>query len=135
MKKLLDSLPARLLIGVAAGIGVGLLCSGLAAGDTVMQVILTFKSLMGSLISFCVPLIIIGFIAPSITRLSANASRMLVLGGGIPDYPRPVHPVGGGRPAGPARPALQSGDRPHHVGHVRPGLLGTGGPGRRLDQG
>ena len=32
MKKLLDSLPARLLIGVAAGIGVGLLCSGLAAG-------------------------------------------------------------------------------------------------------
>lgn len=27
MKKLLDSLPARLLIGVAAGIGVGLLCS------------------------------------------------------------------------------------------------------------
>ena len=79
MKKLLDSLPARLLIGVAAGIGVGLLCSGLAAGDTVMQVILTFKSLMGSLISFCVPLIIIGFIAPSITRLSANASRMLVL--------------------------------------------------------
>ena len=79
MKKLLDSLPVRLLIGVAAGIGVGLLCSGLAAGDTVMQVILTFKSLMGSLISFCVPLIIIGFIAPSITRLSANASRMLLL--------------------------------------------------------
>ena len=69
MKKLLDSLPARLLIGVAAGIGVGLLCSGLAAGDTVMQVILTFKSLMGSLISFCVPLIIIGFIAPSITQI------------------------------------------------------------------
>lgn len=79
MKKLLDSLPARLLIGVAAGIGVGLLCSGLTAGDTVMQVILTLKSLMGSLISFCVPLIIIGFIAPSITRLSSNASRMLVL--------------------------------------------------------
>ena len=79
MKKLLDSLPARLLIGVAAGIGVGLLCGGLAAGDTVMQVILTLKSLMGSLISFCVPLIIIGFIAPSITRLSSNASRMLVL--------------------------------------------------------
>lgn len=45
----------------------------------VMQVILTLKTLMGSLISFCVPLIIIGFIAPSITRLQSNASRMLGL--------------------------------------------------------
>ena len=86
MKKVLESLPARLVIGVALGIAVGLLCTGLPVGEdgaglggTLMQVILTLKSLMGSLISFCVPLIIIGFIAPSITRLSSNASRMLAL--------------------------------------------------------
>lgn len=74
MKKMLSSLPARLLIGVIVGIAVGLV-----ANEQVMQVILTIKTLMGSLISFCVPLIIIGFIAPSITRLKSNASRMLGL--------------------------------------------------------
>lgn len=74
MKNFLSSLPARLLVGVIAGIGVGLV-----ANEDVMQVILTLKTLMGSLISFCVPLIIIGFIAPSITKLKSNASRMLGL--------------------------------------------------------
>ncbi len=84
MKKALGSLPVRLIIGVILGIAVGLLCADLVILDTdvgtmIMQVVLTVKSLLGSLISFCVPLIIIGFIAPSITRLRSNASRMLVL--------------------------------------------------------
>ena len=84
MKKLLSSLPAKLLLGVAVGIAAGLGCSALtengsALGSNTMQVILTLKTLLGSLISFCVPLIVIGFIAPSITRLKSNASRMLGL--------------------------------------------------------
>lgn len=82
MKKLLGSLPARLVLGVLAGILVGLWAGSEMAGglgETVMQVILTVKNLLGSLISFCVPLIVIGFIAPSITRLKSNASRMLGL--------------------------------------------------------
>ena len=74
MKKLTSSLPFRLLVGVIVGIVVGLV-----ANATVIQVILTIKELLGSLINFCVPLIIIGFIAPSITRLKSNASRMLGL--------------------------------------------------------
>ena len=74
MKKLVSSLPFRLLVGVIVGIAVGLV-----ANAAVMQVILTIKELLGSLINFCVPLIIIGFIAPSITRLKSNASRMLGL--------------------------------------------------------
>ena len=74
MKKLINSLPFRLLVGVIVGIAVGLV-----ANTTVIQVILTIKELLGSLINFCVPLIIIGFIAPSITRLKSNASRMLGL--------------------------------------------------------
>lgn len=72
MGNFMKSLPVRLLFGVIIGIGVGL-----SAGESLMQVILTCKSLMGSLIMFCVPLIIIGFIAPSITRLGQNASTML----------------------------------------------------------
>ena len=69
---ILTSLPVRLLLGVAVGIGVGL-----SAGEALMQVILTVKNLLGNLIMFCVPLIIIGFIAPSITRLGKRASVML----------------------------------------------------------
>lgn len=72
MKKIVKSLPFQLLVGVALGIGIGLISNA-----TVMQVILTAKNLLGSLINFCVPLIIIGFIAPSITRLGKNASRIL----------------------------------------------------------
>lgn len=72
MKNLLGSLPARLVLGVIVGIIVGLY-----ANESLMQVILTFKNLLGSLIIFCVPLIIIGFIAPSITRLGTHASTML----------------------------------------------------------
>ena len=84
LKKLFSSLPAKLLLGVLVGILVGLGCSALteggsAFGPNAMQVILTVKTLMGSLISFCVPLIVIGFIAPSITRLKSNASKMLGL--------------------------------------------------------
>lgn len=79
MNSIFKSLPFRLLIGVAAGIVLGLWASGFAYGSQVMQVVLTLKELLGSLINFCVPLIIIGFIAPSITRLKQNASRMLAL--------------------------------------------------------
>lgn len=74
MKKLLNSLPFRLLAGVIIGILVGLV-----ANETFMNIIVTAKQLLGELITFCVPLIVIGFIAPSITRLGKNASRMLMV--------------------------------------------------------
>ena len=79
MKKVFGSLPVRLLIGVVVGIALGLLCDGPAWGVNAMEVVLTIKELLGSIINFCVPLIVIGFIAPSITRLKQNASRMLLL--------------------------------------------------------
>ena len=79
MNGIFKSLPFRLLVGVAAGIVLGLWASGFTDGSQVMQGVLTLKELLGSLINFCVPLIIIGFIAPSITRLKQNASRMLAL--------------------------------------------------------
>ena len=72
MKKLFSSLPFRLILGIA----VGILC-GLVYPESVMKVIVTLQYIMGQLITFCVPLIIIGFIAPSITKLGANASRLL----------------------------------------------------------
>lgn len=72
MKKILQSLPFRLLAGVIIGILVGLV-----ANEAFMNIIVTVKQVLGQIITFCVPLIVIGFIAPSITRLGKNASRML----------------------------------------------------------
>ena len=72
MKKLWSSLPFRLLLGVVIGIALGQV-----AGPAVMNVEVTLKYVIGQLINFCVPLIIIGFIAPSIAKMGANASRIL----------------------------------------------------------
>lgn len=78
MKKIWKSLPFRLLLGVIVGILVGQV-----ANTAVMNVVVTFKYVLGQLINFCVPLIIIGFIAPSITKLGNNASRILGVAVGI----------------------------------------------------
>lgn len=72
MKKILTSLPFILLVSVVLGILVGLV-----ANEAFMNVVVTIKYVLGQLINFCVPLIIIGFIAPSITKLGSNVSRIL----------------------------------------------------------
>ena len=72
MKKILKSLPFQLLLGVIIGIVLGLI-----SNEAVMNVIVTIKFVLGELINFCVTLIVIGFIAPSITKLGKNASRIL----------------------------------------------------------
>ena len=64
MKKLFNSLPFRLLLGIFVGIILGQIFN-----ESTMGVVVTLQYIMGQLITFCVPLIIIGFIAPSITKL------------------------------------------------------------------
>lgn len=72
MKKLSQSLPFRLVLGVVIGIIIGQF-----ANTSLMNVVVTVKYILNQIIVFCVPLIIIGFIAPSITKLGNNASKML----------------------------------------------------------
>ena len=72
MKKFLTSLPAKLLLGIIIGIVIGLV-----APVGVMTVLVPIKNIMGQIISFIVPLIVIGFIAPSITKLGNNATKLL----------------------------------------------------------
>ena len=75
-----SSLPFKLLVGVVLGIVLGLIFNATdTSGFTmaVLNIVVTLKYILGQVINFCVPLIIIGFIAPSITKLGNNASRML----------------------------------------------------------
>ena len=72
MKKIFSSLPVKLLIGIIIGIIFGQIFP-----EHVMSVVVSLKNILGQVINFVVPLIVIGFIAPSITKLGNNASRML----------------------------------------------------------
>ena len=74
MKKLFGSLPFRLILALVVGILLGQFF-----GEGAMRVVVSLQYVFGQFITFCVPLIIIGFIAPSITRMGSNATRMLKL--------------------------------------------------------
>ncbi|WP_042272665.1 dicarboxylate/amino acid:cation symporter [[Clostridium] dakarense] len=72
MKKIFNSLIFKLVLAVTIG-----LIIGFASSESLMNVIVTLKYILGQVIFFSVPLIIIGFIAPSIARLRHNASQLL----------------------------------------------------------
>lgn len=72
MKKIFNSLIFKLALAVIAGLLIGFF-----APSSFMNVIVTLKYILGQVIFFIVPLIIIGFIAPSIAKLKSNASKLL----------------------------------------------------------
>ena len=76
------SLPFKLLVGVIAGILVGLLLSstdGNSFSRAILNIVVTLKYILNQIINFCIPLIIIAFIAPSITQMGKNASKLLLI--------------------------------------------------------
>lgn len=66
------------LIWLLAGIVIGIAC-GLLLGERAMKPVLAIRQICGQMIFFIVPLIIIGFIAPSISSLKGNATKALLL--------------------------------------------------------
>ena len=78
MKKFFNNTIVQLLIAVIVGI-----ISGLYVEGTVLSAIVSLKHVFGQVIFFLVPLIILGFIAPSIAHLRSNASKMLLFAFGI----------------------------------------------------
>lgn len=70
--KILKSLPFRLVLAIIIG-----LLLGLVIPRPAMSVVVTIQYILNQLITFTIPLIIIGFIAPSITKLGSNATRIL----------------------------------------------------------
>lgn len=81
----------KLGLGIAVGVALGLAARSMVtpgalpegAANAIIQVVGSVKYFCGQFIFFCVPLVIIGFIAPSITRLGQNASKMLLTAVGI----------------------------------------------------
>ena len=67
-----DYLILKLILGVVIGIVLGV-----SVNETWIQVILTVKQILSQVIFYMVPLIIVGFITPSIAGLKENANKML----------------------------------------------------------
>ncbi|MDR0833700.1 MAG: dicarboxylate/amino acid:cation symporter [Candidatus Symbiothrix sp.] len=78
MKNILKNTTFRLFLAVVVG-----LLLGQVANETVIEIILPIKYVLGQIIFFLVPLIIFGFITPAITRLKKNASKLLGIALGI----------------------------------------------------
>ena len=78
MKNFFRNTIVQLLIAVIVGILVGVFIDGAP-----LSVIVSLKHISGQIIFFLVPLIILGFIAPSIANLRSNASKMLLFAFGI----------------------------------------------------
>lgn len=78
MKKFFNNTIVQLLAAVIIGIIAGFYVEG-----SVLSAIVSIKHLSGQIIFFLVPLIILGFIAPSIAHLRNNASKMLLFAFGI----------------------------------------------------
>lgn len=73
MKKFFSNTIVQLLVAVIAGIVAGFYVDG-----SLLSAIVSLKHVSGQVIFFLVPLIILGFIAPSIAHLRSNASKMLL---------------------------------------------------------
>lgn len=73
LKKILSNTIVRLILAVLIGLLVGLVVN-----EPVLKAVMIIKQITGQIIFFLVPLIILGFVAPSIARLKSNASKVLL---------------------------------------------------------
>lgn len=71
-KSIFDSLMFKLILGIVLGVTLGSI-----ANEGQIIIIDTIRSILGQLISYIVPLIILGFITPAIVSLSDNAGKIL----------------------------------------------------------
>ena len=80
-KKKLGLLP-KLIIAIVLGLIVGTLARKFDF-PIIIRIGATFNSIFGNFLGFCIPLIIIGFVAPGIADLGSGAGKTLALTAGV----------------------------------------------------
>ncbi len=65
---------ARIIIAMALGVG-----AGWVFPVWLSRLFMTFNGLFSSFLGFLIPLLIVGFVAPSIAELGRRAGKMLVV--------------------------------------------------------
>jgi len=74
MKKIRVSLLGKVVIAIIGGIVFGLFLP-----DAIARIFVTFNSLFGNFLSFAIPLIILGLVAPAIGDLGKGAGKLLAI--------------------------------------------------------
>lgn len=74
MKRLKIGLLGKILIAIALGIGIGLICP-----EWIVRIFVTFNSIFGQFLGFIIPLIIVGLVTPAIADIGNKAGKMLVI--------------------------------------------------------
>ena len=77
MKKM--GLITKLIIGLICGILIGYISRELGQFDFFVRLLATFNGIFGSFLTYIIPLIIIGFVAPGIAELGKGAGKLLGL--------------------------------------------------------
>ncbi len=72
-KKYTFGLLPRIIVSIGLGIGAGFVCP-----EWIARVAMTFNGIFSEFLSFCIPLIILGFVAPAIADIGGKAARMLL---------------------------------------------------------
>lgn len=67
----------NLLILIIIGIVAGIVC-GWWVNEPITRIFVTFNSIFSNFLGFCIPLIILGFVAPAIADLGSKAGKMLL---------------------------------------------------------
>lgn len=67
-----------MIIKLLAGLVIGALL-GFVVTEPIMIVVVSIRHILGQIIFFLVPLVIVGFITPAIVRLGRNASKILIV--------------------------------------------------------
>ena len=80
-KKKIGLLP-KLIIAIIMGLVIGTLARKFNF-PIIIQIGATFNSIFGNFLGFCIPLIIIGFVAPGIADLGSGAGKTLAMTAGI----------------------------------------------------
>lgn len=72
----LPKLPLLLKIAIAIALGLAL---GYVFPDWLSRIFVTFNSIFSAFLGFCIPLIILGLVAPGIADLGKNAGKLLLI--------------------------------------------------------
>lgn len=74
MRKLKISLLGKIAIGIALGIGAGMIVP-----EWIVRIFNTFNSLFGEFLGFIIPLIIVGLVIPAIADIGNKAGKILIV--------------------------------------------------------
>ena len=83
LRKIYTNLLFKVFCGILLGILLGSLVLKGWFPQWIYRIVLTFKGLFGSFLGFSIPLIIMGLVMPSISKLGKSAGRLLLITVGI----------------------------------------------------